>query len=85
MDTAHAVVEISLEERLRRQSHVDNAVHSLALEGLTVTGEDIAFAAEYVDGTITIDEFVDRGRAVETRAVAIENEPEERLRRFSRK
>ena len=63
MNTVHAVVEISLEERLRRQSHVDKAVHSLALEGLTVTGEDIAFAAEYVDGTITVDEFVDRGLA----------------------
>ena len=62
-DAIHAVVEIPLDERLRRQSHVDKAVHSLALEGLTVTGEDIAFAAEYVDGTITVDEFVDRGLA----------------------
>ena len=62
-DAIHAVVEISLDERLRRQSHVDKAVHSLALEGLTVTGEDIAFAAEYVDGAITVDEFVVRGLA----------------------
>ena len=62
-DAIHAVVEIPLDERLRRQSHVDKAVHSLALEGLTVTGEDIAFAAEYVGGTITVDEFVERGLA----------------------
>lgn len=63
MSAVHAAAEISLEERIRRQSHVDNAVHSLVLEGLTVSGEDITFAAEYVDGTITVDEFVDRGLA----------------------
>ena len=63
MSAVHAATEISLEERIRRQSYVDNAVHSLALEGLTVTDEDIAAAAEYVDGSITVDEFVNRGLA----------------------
>jgi uncharacterized protein YegP (UPF0339 family) len=63
MSTVHPVAENSREERLRRQRHVDNAVHSLALEGLTVSDEDIAAAAEYVDGAITAEEFVERGLA----------------------
>jgi hypothetical protein len=36
--------------RVRRQRAVDNAVHSFAMEGMTVTDEDFAAAASYVDG-----------------------------------
>jgi hypothetical protein len=62
MSTVHTAA-ISTADRERRQQTVDNAVHSLAMEGFAVTGEDIEAAAEYVDGSITLDEFIARGPA----------------------
>lgn len=47
-------------ERARR---VEEAVHSIRMEGLDVSPEGAADAAAYVAGTITLDEYGRRTRA----------------------
>ncbi len=47
-------------ERARR---VEEAVHSLRMEGLDLAPEDAADAAEYVAGRISVDEYGRRTRA----------------------
>jgi hypothetical protein len=46
-----------------RASHVEAAVHSTEIEGLTVSDETLADADRYVAGQIDSTELVDRVRA----------------------
>lgn len=46
-----------------RARQVEEAVHSVHLEGLDLSPEDAADAAEYVAGQITVDEYGRRTRA----------------------
>lgn len=47
-------------EQAKRRRFVDDAVHSLGMEGLTVEPEVLSDADDYVRGTITIDAFLAR-------------------------
>jgi len=46
-----------------RARQVEEAVHSVRMEGLDLAPEDAADAAEYVAGRITLDEYGSRTRA----------------------
>lgn len=46
-----------------RARQVEEAVHSVRMEGLDLAPADAADAAEYVAGTITLDEYGRRTRA----------------------
>lgn len=58
--TNTAVAAPSRQERARR---VDEAIHSLQMEGLDVSAAGRADAQDYVDGYIDSDELVARARS----------------------
>ncbi|MGU1064243.1 antitoxin VbhA family protein [Pseudomonas aeruginosa] len=52
------VVEFTDAERARRQAAVDYARASLTLEGFTITPELERHALAFVNGELTLDEFI---------------------------
>lgn len=53
------MTEMKTETRAR---HVDEARHSVEMEGLSVDAQTLADAQEFVDGRISVDELVARAR-----------------------
>lgn len=49
--------------RADRQWRVEQGIHNWAMEGLQISPETRADAQDYVEGRITVDELVARGRA----------------------
>jgi hypothetical protein len=62
MTKAARVTSTSTSEA-ERARQVEEAVHSVRMEGLDLAPEDAADAAEYVAGRITLDEYGRRTRA----------------------
>ena len=70
MTTVHtnAVEGISSVERERRRKAVEVSIHSLEMEGLAVSDDDIVAGEEFIAGEMTLDEFIERGLARFVRA-----------------
>ena len=63
MVTISTAAAVSAEAQLRRREIADESIHSLAMEGLTVSDWQLANIEEFVAGAIEIDELIARGRA----------------------
>ena len=70
MTTVHtnAVEGISSVEHERRRKAVEVSIHSLEMEGLAVSDDDIVAGEEFIAGEMTLDEFIERGLARFVRA-----------------
>ena len=68
MTTVHTAPAISAEEQQRRREIADDSIHSLEMEGLTVSDRQLANIDDYVAGTIDMDELIARTRAPYIRA-----------------
>ncbi|TQO21081.1 hypothetical protein FB472_2750 [Rhodoglobus vestalii] len=62
MTTVHTAPAISAAEQLRRRRVTNESIHSLKMEGLTVSDWHLANIDVFVTGDIELDELIARGR-----------------------
>jgi Antitoxin VbhA len=67
MTANHDAAAIAAEEKQRRCENAQESVHSLAMEGLTVSDWQLVNIEQYVTGAIDMDELVRRGGAQRVR------------------